>query len=65
MVTGRISSEMVAKVSKTPIPLVASKSVPTNLALEHALHLSVCVVGRMTRNDFVAYTFPELIDPER
>ena len=65
VVTGRISSEMVAKVAKTPIPLIASKSVPTSLAVEHALHLSVCVVGRMTRSDFVAYTFPELVDPER
>ena len=65
VVTGRVSSEMVAKVSKTPIPLIVSKSVPTSLAVEHALHLSVCVVGLMTRNDFVAYTFPELVDPER
>lgn len=65
VVTGRISSEMVTKVAKTPIPLIASKSVPTSLAVRHALQLSVCVVGRMTRGELIAYTFPELIDPER
>ena len=65
VVTGRVSSEMVAKVAKTPIPLIASKSVPTSMAVENAQRLSVCVVGRMTRAELIAYTFPELIDPER
>ena len=64
VVTGRISSEMVAKVAKTPIPLIASKSVPTNLAVAHAVRLSVCVVGRMTRGDLIAYTFPDVIGAE-
>ena len=36
VVTGRISSEMVSKVAKTPIPLLISKSVATALAIDHA-----------------------------
>lgn len=63
VVTGRISSEMVSKIAKTPIPLVATKSVPTGLALEYARKLGLCVVGRATGGRLIAYTFPELIDP--
>jgi FdhD protein len=65
VVTGRISSEMVGKVAKTPIPLVVSKSVPTGLALEYASRLSLCVVGRARGGSFTAYSHPELIDASR
>lgn len=63
VVTGRISSEMVGKIAKTPIPLVVSKSVPTALALEYAARLSLCVVGRAGGRGFTVYGHPELIDP--
>ena len=63
VVTGRISSEMVGKVAKTPIPLVVSKSVPTALALEYASRLMLCVVGRARGSSFSVYSHPELIDP--
>jgi FdhD protein len=63
VVTGRISSDMVGKIAKTPIPLVVSKSVPTSMALEYAERLSLCVVGRARGRGLTVFTHPELIDP--
>ncbi len=64
VVTGRISSEMVSKIAKTPIPLVVSKSAPTGLALEHAERVSLCVVGRARGRTLTVFTFPEWVDLE-
>ena len=64
VVTGRISSEMVGKMAKTPIPLIVSKSVPTDLALDYAQRISLAVVGRVSAQRMRVYTFPELIDWE-
>lgn len=61
VVTGRISSEMVSKTAKTPIPLIVSKSVPTAMAVRHAERLRLGVVGRVRRGSLVAFTLPELI----
>jgi len=63
VVTGRISSEMVNKIAKTPIALLATKSVPTGLALDYARKVGLCVVGRATGSRLFAYTFPEMLDP--
>ncbi len=63
VVTGRISSEMVSKTAKTPIPLIVSKSVPTAMAVRHAERLRLGVVGRVRRGSLVAFTLPELIQP--
>jgi len=62
VVTGRISSEMVNKIAKTPIALIVTKSVPTGLALDYARKVGLCVVGRATGNRLFAYTFPEMLD---
>lgn len=62
VVTGRISSEMVSKTAKTPIPLIVSKSVPTAMAVRHAGRLRLGVVGRVRRGSLVAFTLPELIE---
>ena len=61
VVTGRISSEMVSKTAKTPVPLIVSKSVPTAMAVRHARRLRLGVVGRVRRGSLVAFTLPELI----
>lgn len=44
--TGRISSEMVAKAARAGVPVVASLSVPTDLALTVAGAAGIAVVGR-------------------
>lgn len=63
VVTGRVSSEMVGKIAKTPIPLLVSKSVPTDLALNYAERMALCVVGRVAGGRMRVYTYPELVDP--
>lgn len=64
VVTGRISSEMVNKIAKTPIALLVTKSVPTGLALDYARKVGLCVVGRATASRLLAYTFPEMLDSD-
>lgn len=64
VVTGRISSDMVGKAAKSGLPLVASKSVATGLAIDYASRLLLGLAGRVARGRLLAYTFPELIDPE-
>ncbi|MDO8671440.1 MAG: formate dehydrogenase accessory sulfurtransferase FdhD, partial [Dehalococcoidia bacterium] len=45
LTTGRISSEMLAKVAKMRIPIVVSHSSPTDLAVKLAKDLNITVVG--------------------
>lgn len=45
LVTGRVSSEMLLKAAKLGIPLVASRSAPTDLAVRMAEELRVTLVG--------------------
>lgn len=60
-VTGRISSEMVGKLAHTRIPLILSKSVPTDLALDLAAKISLAVVGRGSAKGFTIYACPEVV----
>lgn len=61
LTTGRISSEIITKVARAGIPLLASRSAPTALALEYAADLGITVVGRCRREKFIIYTRPERI----
>lgn len=45
LTTGRISSEMLLKATKTGIPIIVSRSAPTNLAVEAAERLGVTLIG--------------------
>lgn len=45
IVTGRVSSEMLSKVSKLEIPILVSKSAPTRLAVDMAEKLGITLVG--------------------
>lgn len=59
--SGRISSEILIKVSKIGIPCVIAKSVPTTLALEMGKELGITIVGRIRHESFFVYTHPERI----
>ena len=63
VVTGRISSEMVNKIAKTPIALLVTKSVPTGSCPRLRAQGGLCVVGRASGSRLFAYTFPEMLDP--
>lgn len=60
--SGRISSEVLLKVSKMGIGCLLSKSAPTDLALELAEDLNITAVGFIRGDRMNVYTHPERID---
>lgn len=59
--SGRISSEIVLKVSKIGCGLLLSKSAPTDLGLQLANDLGITAVGFLRRGSMNIYTHPERI----
>jgi FdhD protein len=59
--SGRVSSEVLLKVSKMGIGIILSKSAPTTLALELANDLGITVVGFIRGHTFNVYTHPNKI----
>lgn len=59
--SGRVSSEVLLKISKIGVGILLSKSAPTHLALELADELNVTVVGFIRGNSFNVYTHPHRI----
>lgn len=59
--SGRISSEVLLKVSKIGVGILLSKSAPTDLALELAEELNVTVAGFIRGDSMNVYTHPERI----
>ncbi|MEK3788355.1 MULTISPECIES: formate dehydrogenase accessory sulfurtransferase FdhD [Paenibacillus] len=64
--SGRISSEILMKVSKIGCEIVLSKSAPTALALELAEQLGITTVGFIRNDTCNVYTHPErIVDVKR
>ncbi|WP_042347933.1 formate dehydrogenase accessory sulfurtransferase FdhD [Bacillus massiliigorillae] len=59
--SGRISSEILLKVSKIGCSIVLSKSAPTELALQLADQLGITTVGFIRQHTLNIYTHPERI----
>ncbi|WP_025117327.1 formate dehydrogenase accessory sulfurtransferase FdhD [Lysinibacillus fusiformis] len=59
--SGRISSEILLKVSKIGCEIVLSKSAPTELALQLAEQLGITTVGFIRQQTLNIYTHPERI----
>lgn len=59
--SGRISSEILLKVSKIGCEIVLSKSAPTELALQLAEQLGITTVGFIRQNSLNIYTHKERI----
>lgn len=59
--SGRISSEVLLKVSKMGIGILISKSAPTNLALELAEELGITAVGFVRGDKMNIYTHPNRV----
>lgn len=59
LTTGRISSEMARKAAKMRIPLVASRTSPTGLAVRLAERWGITLVGYVRRHGLRVYTHPE------
>lgn len=59
--SGRLSSEVLLKVSKIGVGMVLAKSAPTKLALDIADELNITTVGFVRGKTFNIYTHPERI----
>lgn len=59
--SGRVSSEILLKTAKMNIPLLISRSVPTDLTLDLARDLGITVIGFARGKSFKVYTHPERI----
>lgn len=61
LASGRVSSEISSKCSRWGIPVLASRTAPTNLAVEIADKRGVTIVGFIRGKRFNVYTHPERI----
>jgi FdhD protein len=57
--SGRISSEMLFKAAIMGVPIVGSRTSPTNLALAVADRLNITVCGYLRQGSMNVYTHPE------
>lgn len=60
--TGRISLDMILKAIGAKIPVIASLSIPSDLAIEIAERLGICIIGRIATKDPIIYTSIENIE---
>ena len=56
VVSGRISSEILHKVSRRDIPIIVSVSAPTNLGVKLAEQLGITLVGSVRGKKMMVYT---------
>jgi len=60
--SGRVSTEMVAKASLMGIKLIASRTSPTDMAVELCNQAGICLVGYVRGGSFNVYSHPEVIE---
>jgi FdhD protein len=61
LASGRISSEMLFKAAIMGVPVVGSRTSPTNLALAVAERLNITVCGYLRQGSMNVYTHPQRI----
>jgi FdhD protein len=59
--TGRQPAEMVTRCCNANIPIIATKGVPTTLAIEIAREAKFTIVGLVRKDSMIIYTNPERI----
>ncbi len=64
LASGRLSSEIVAKCARWSIPIVASRTSPTSLALDIAERSGITVVGFIRADRLNVYTHRQRIHPQ-
>jgi FdhD protein len=60
--TGRQPSEMIIKCHRAGIPVIATKGVPTTLAVEMAEKAGITIAGLVRGNTMIVYSHPERIE---
>ncbi|TRO79295.1 formate dehydrogenase accessory sulfurtransferase FdhD [Trichloromonas acetexigens] len=64
--SGRVSTEMVAKAARLGIPLIASRTSPTDMAIRMSEELGITLIGYLRGESFEVYSRPEgLAAPRR
>lgn len=58
LTTGRISSEMISKARRMGVPVVCSRTSPTDLSIKLAQRWNMTLVGYLRRNSMNLYTHP-------
>ena len=61
LTSGRVSSEMMKKARQMQIPLVASRTSPTNLSVQRADMWGITLVGYLRPQSMIVYTHPQRI----
>ncbi len=64
LTTGRVSSEMVNKAVKMEVPIVASLTSPTDLAIKLAQAWDMTIVGYVRGSKMNVYTRPDRVVPD-
>lgn len=59
--SGRISSEMIAKIQALKVPFIVSRTSPTSLAVETGQICGITIVGYLKGRQFEVYTHPERV----
>jgi FdhD protein len=62
--TGRLTSEMVIKSAQMGVPVIVSRSGTTQMGLELAQRLGLCLFGRATNRHFICYCGFERFDAQ-
>ena len=60
--SGRVSTEMVAKSMLLGVRVIASRTSPTDMAVELCNRSGICLVGYVRGGKFTVYSHPEMID---
>jgi FdhD protein len=62
--TGRLTSEMVIKAAQMGVPIIVSRSGITQMGLQLATQLGLCLFGRATNRHFICYSGLERFDSQ-
>jgi FdhD protein len=62
--TGRLTSEMVIKAAQMGVPVIVSRSGITQMGLQLAQQLGLCLFGRATNRHFICYSGLERFDSQ-
>jgi FdhD protein len=61
LTSGRISSDVLIKISRRGVPVVISRNAPTSLAVEMAYFLGITLIGFVRGQRMNVYTYPERV----
>ncbi|MBI5044231.1 MAG: formate dehydrogenase accessory sulfurtransferase FdhD [Nitrospirae bacterium] len=61
LTSGRISSDVMIKISRRGVPVVISRNAPTSLAVEMAYFLGITLIGFVRGQRMNIYTYSERV----